>query len=114
MKTRRRQKSCSRLTSRPFLPTVCLCIKLSQSTPSYLWRSALLAEMRFLLLLSVAVAGISGSDIPRFTHASVEQRHDVFPRQQNTTEWPYGPYRTEGRDIVDSRGDVVTLAGVNW
>ncbi|KXX78591.1 Endoglucanase E1 [Madurella mycetomatis] len=70
--------------------------------------------MRFLLLLSVAVAGISGSGIPRFTHASVAERHHVFPRQQNTTDWPYGPYRTEGRDIVDSRGDVVTLAGINW
>lgn len=28
--------------------------------------------------------------------------------------WPYGPFSTSGRDIVNSRGDVVTYAGINW
>lgn len=28
--------------------------------------------------------------------------------------WPYAPFTTSGRDIVNSRGDVVTYAGVNW
>ncbi|KAI1401245.1 glycoside hydrolase family 5 protein [Hypoxylon fuscum] len=36
-------------------------------------------------------------------------------RQGNSTgEWPYGPLRTKGRDIVNSRDEVVTWAGVNW
>jgi hypothetical protein len=28
--------------------------------------------------------------------------------------WPYGPFRTKGRNIVNSRGEVITWAGVNW
>ncbi|KAI1381133.1 glycoside hydrolase family 5 protein [Hypoxylon crocopeplum] len=36
-------------------------------------------------------------------------------RQGNSTgEWPYGPLRTKGRDIVNSRNEVITWAGVNW
>ncbi|XXG97951.1 hypothetical protein Hte_004267 [Hypoxylon texense] len=36
-------------------------------------------------------------------------------RQENSTgEWPYGPLKTQGRDIVNSRDEVVTWAGVNW
>lgn len=41
-----------------------------------------------------------------------------LPRRQasNTSEsgWPYGPFHTEGRDIVDSNGDSVTWTGINW
>ncbi|KAL2205138.1 glycoside hydrolase [Sarocladium strictum] len=28
--------------------------------------------------------------------------------------WPYAPLRTDGRDILNSRGDKVTWAGINW
>ncbi|KAI1099729.1 glycoside hydrolase family 5 protein [Jackrogersella minutella] len=36
-------------------------------------------------------------------------------RQGNSTgEWPYGPFSTKGRDIVNSRGEVINWAGVNW
>lgn len=28
--------------------------------------------------------------------------------------WPYGPLTTRGRDIINSVGDVVNYAGVNW
>jgi endoglucanase len=39
----------------------------------------------------------------------------VQPRTQNTTdEWPYGPLKTEGRNIVNTKGDVESWAGVNW
>ena len=34
--------------------------------------------------------------------------------QNNTSGWPHGPFRTEGRNIVNTRGDNVTFAGVNW
>ncbi|KAI1471882.1 glycoside hydrolase family 5 protein [Daldinia caldariorum] len=36
-------------------------------------------------------------------------------RQGNAlSEWPYGPFRTKGRDIVNSRDEAITWAGVNW
>ncbi|KAI2615127.1 glycoside hydrolase family 5 protein [Hypoxylon sp. NC1633] len=42
-------------------------------------------------------------------------QHRINRRQENSTGgWPYGPLRTKGRDIVNSRDEVVTWAGVNW
>ncbi|KAH6645905.1 beta-1,6-galactanase [Truncatella angustata] len=40
----------------------------------------------------------------------------VMPRADNTSTnaWPYGPFNTQGRDIVNSKGEAVTWAGVNW
>ncbi|KAK7752260.1 hypothetical protein SLS62_005794 [Diatrype stigma] len=41
----------------------------------------------------------------------------LLPRQSGngtSGEWPYGPLSTRGRDIVNSRGEVVTWAGLNW
>ncbi|KAI2468415.1 glycoside hydrolase family 5 protein [Annulohypoxylon bovei var. microspora] len=40
----------------------------------------------------------------------------VNRRQVNSTTsgWPYRPFRTKGRDVVNSRDEVVTWAGVNW
>ncbi|KAI0884535.1 glycoside hydrolase family 5 protein [Annulohypoxylon maeteangense] len=37
-------------------------------------------------------------------------------RQENSTTygWPYGPFRTKGRDVVNNRDEVITWAGVNW
>lgn len=39
-----------------------------------------------------------------------------YPRQASneSSEWPYGPFSTKGRDIVNSKGEAVTWAGVNW
>lgn len=28
--------------------------------------------------------------------------------------WPYGPFSTQGRDIVNARGEAITWAGFNW
>lgn len=36
------------------------------------------------------------------------------PSAANSSVWPYGPFSTKGRDIIDSRGEVITWAGVNW
>jgi len=33
---------------------------------------------------------------------------------ESTSGWPYGPFSTDGRDIVDSNGDAVIWTGVNW
>lgn len=38
----------------------------------------------------------------------------VKPRAENSSAWPYGPFSTKGRDIVNTRGEVITWAGVNW
>lgn len=37
-------------------------------------------------------------------------------RAENTSSsgWPYGPFNTDGRNIVDSNGESVLWTGVNW
>ncbi|KAH7319868.1 Exo-beta-1,3-glucanase, partial [Stachybotrys elegans] len=30
------------------------------------------------------------------------------------SKWPYGPFHTEGRDIVNARGEKITFVGINW
>ncbi|KAM3417433.1 hypothetical protein BST61_g5679 [Cercospora zeina] len=48
---------------------------------------------------------LPGSDIP----------HSLFARQDmSDVAWPFGPFSTRGRDIVNARGVPVTWAGVNW
>lgn len=39
-----------------------------------------------------------------------------YPRQSNngSSKWPYGPFSTKGRHIVNAKGEAVTWAGVNW
>lgn len=43
-----------------------------------------------------------------------ESSHDIARQINYTSEWPYGPFNTRGRDIVNSRGEAVTWTGVNW
>ncbi|KAK2614492.1 hypothetical protein N8I77_001312 [Diaporthe amygdali] len=66
------------------------------------------------LLLATATAQhvkLPGSAVePRWATAD----HRVSPRADNSSVWPYGPFSTKGRDIVNARGDVITWAGVNW
>ncbi|ORY64183.1 glycoside hydrolase superfamily [Pseudomassariella vexata] len=41
--------------------------------------------------------------------------NSALPRAENSTgSWPYGPLKTQGRHIVNARGDVISWAGVNW
>ncbi|KAK9417595.1 hypothetical protein SUNI508_01352 [Seiridium unicorne] len=49
-------------------------------------------------------------------HHEPRWQTEVRPRADNssTAGWPYAPFKTQGRDIVNSQGDVVTWAGVNW
>ncbi|KAK1585370.1 beta-1,6-galactanase [Colletotrichum navitas] len=49
--------------------------------------------------------------MPRYTSHKAVSRQEG---NQTGSAWPYGPFRTRGRDIVNSRGEVVTWAGVNW
>lgn len=34
--------------------------------------------------------------------------------ETDASQWPYGPFSTQGRDIVNAKGEAVTWAGVNW
>lgn len=45
-------------------------------------------------------------------HGVRSERH--VERHENAAEWPHGPLKTKGRDIINSKGDVITWAGVNW
>jgi len=55
-------------------------------------------------LLAVLVSGEGG----------LEQAM-VRRQQPNATSiWPYGPFSTRGRDIVNTRGEAMTFAGVSW
>jgi endoglucanase len=41
----------------------------------------------------------------------------VYGRQESgnsSSSWPYGPFNTQGRDIVNTKGEAVTFAGINW
>lgn len=39
----------------------------------------------------------------------------IFSRQDTSdSSWPYGPFSTRGRDIINARGEAVTWAGFNW
>jgi endoglucanase len=38
-------------------------------------------------------------------------RHEA---SNSSSSWPYGPFSTQGRDIVNTKGEAVTFAGVNW
>lgn len=49
---------------------------------------------------------------PFWSRAATER--DIEPRTGNSSVWPYGPFSTQGRDIVNARGEVITWAGVNW
>lgn len=49
--------------------------------------------------------------------ATLESRSfdsDFQVYEARETHWPYGPFRTDGRDIVNARGEKVKWAGVNW
>lgn len=38
----------------------------------------------------------------------------VFGQASTSSDWPYAPFRTQGRDIVNARNESVKWAGVNW
>lgn len=65
-------------------------------------RKALLAT----LLVSSATGAVLDSKIYENVGISSHQARDK--------SWPYGPFNTKGRDIVDARGEKVTWAGINW
>ncbi|KAK2048404.1 beta-1,6-galactanase [Colletotrichum somersetense] len=70
--------------------------------------------------LAIAIAALVSSacaqymktpEMPRYTSRKAVTRQEG---NQTGSAWPYGPFSTRGRDIVNSRGEIVTWAGVNW
>ncbi|KAI8933734.1 hypothetical protein NX059_009450 [Plenodomus lindquistii] len=67
---------------------------------------------RILLALATANAAVTAAFLPDSASDS-HFRYNLRKRVENGTSFN-GPYSTSGRDIVDSRGEKVTWAGVNW
>jgi hypothetical protein len=65
------------------------------------------------VLVTTVVAAVSAS--AGYLPPSAEDAHFSLNlrRQSNGTQF-HGPYSTQGRDVVDSRGEKITWAGVNW
>ncbi|KAI1341891.1 glycoside hydrolase family 5 protein [Xylariaceae sp. FL0016] len=76
--------------------------------------------MRSSVALCSLLASLSCASVARFTPllerpGGPQLQKRLGARAENTTgQWPYAPFKTQGRDVVDSRGEVVTWAGVNW
>ncbi|THZ75892.1 Exo-beta-1,3-glucanase [Aureobasidium pullulans] len=76
--------------------------------------------MFFSTNLLAAIAGVSTFCV-EVSGALLPERDGVssfvYGRQESTntsTSWPYGPFSTQGRDIVNTKGEAQTFAGVNW
>jgi endoglucanase len=70
--------------------------------------------LRVLLTSALAGAVASAGYLPAI-NSDVPFRYNARRQAANGTAGSFnGPYSTQGRDIVDSRGEKITWAGVNW
>lgn len=74
-------------------------------------KTTLLSLSLLLATASCQYLGVPHS--PSEPRWSASEEH-VEPRSSNSSVWPYGPFSTKGRDIVNARGEAITWAGVNW
>lgn len=65
------------------------------------------------LAVATALEHVEVLQYPSEPRWSAAEKH-LEPRADNSSAWPYAPFSTKGRDIVNSRGEVITWAGVNW
>jgi endoglucanase len=79
-----------------------------------------MAPLAFLSLVPLFAAWAQASWVPPASpglsrNNAPKWQSDVEVRAAgNTSQWPYGPFKTQGRDIVNSRGEVLSWAGINW
>jgi hypothetical protein len=66
---------------------------------------------KLLLTTALAIVTATASFLPP---AAQEPRFSQHSRRQSNGTNFHGPYSTQGRDVVDSRGEKITWAGVNW
>lgn len=69
--------------------------------------------MGFLLLALLAPAAFRA--VSGHVASPIDASHGVFSREAVPNgSWPYGPFSTKGRDIVNARDEAISWAGVNW
>jgi hypothetical protein len=64
----------------------------------------------------ISVIGASAALLPERDGDSsslVYARHEATTNASSTS-WPYGPFSTKGRDILNAKSEPVTWSGVNW
>jgi endoglucanase len=69
---------------------------------------------RVLLTSALAGAVASAGYLPEVSGDAAFRYNARRQVANGTSNSFHGPYSTQGRDIVDSRGEKVTWAGVNW
>ncbi|KAJ3560188.1 hypothetical protein NPX13_g9387 [Xylaria arbuscula] len=70
-----------------------------------------MVNMRLSTLLCTVLQGLTLTSATPPPNPRAEQSTATAT---SSKQWPYAPFSTKGRDIVNSRGDVVTWAGINW
>jgi hypothetical protein len=70
--------------------------------------------LQILLTSAVAGAVASAGFLPEVANNAAFPYNGRRQVANGTTKAFHGPYSTQGRDIVDSRGEKITWAGVNW
>jgi endoglucanase len=72
----------------------------------------MLSAVRAITCASLWALSAQAISLPEFHGTST----GIAAREygNGSSEWPYGPFYTRGRDIVNTRGESVTFAGVNW
>ena len=70
--------------------------------------------LKVLITSAIAGAVVSAGYLPA-VNGDAPFRYNARRQVANGTSPNFnGPYSTQGRDIVDSKGEKVTWAGVNW
>jgi endoglucanase len=67
-----------------------------------------------VLLASAFAGAVASAGIPTVDHAAPFQYNTRRQVANSTSPDFNGPYSTHGRDIVNSKGEKITWAGVNW
>lgn len=70
----------------------------------------------FLLSFNPYPGSLAWQQLPliKETRWQRPSQHGSRLENQVSDAWPYAPFKTRGRDIVNSRGEPITWAGVNW
>jgi endoglucanase len=73
------------------------------------------SKMASLINLAVCMLGVGGLVSAYSVSFGADNRNPILPRQEmSEVSWPYGPFSTQGRDIVNAKDEKITFAGVNW
>ena len=73
-----------------------------------------LAVVPLLAAALAAYMDVTGSNRFPILQKDDMSRLEDNVKHQESSEWPYGPFSTKGRDIINTRGDVIRWAGINW